>query len=905
MANRTVTVGLRMQMASAIGAVRGYRQEWIKARDELHKNMLDHRQATRDLADTAQKTGAVMVGAVALAVVKSAEFEAQMSAVNAALRESDENMQRLREAALAAGKDTKYSAVEAAQAIEELGKAGVGTEDILSGGLNGALALAASGNLEVAKAAEIAAIAMQQFGLSGSQIPHVADLLSAGAGKSLGSVEDLGAALQQSGLVANQFGISIEDTTGALAAFAAAGLIGSDSGTSLKTMLTMLANPSKESAELMEQLGINAYDAAGQFVGLTDLAGQLQTKMGGLTQAQRDQALAQIFGTDALRAANVLYEEGAAGIRDWTLAVSDSGYASEVAAARMDNLKGDAERLASTVESTLVGAGSGANDVLRTLTQTTTGLVEQFSTLPGPVQTSLLTITGLGGAGLIAAGGLAKLVVSAAETREAIAELQRNGSKADRTMMRVAKGAGIASAAIATIGVGNTALARDVTYDLENLTKALEKYGKTGEATGEASKLWGDDLGLLSNDLNVLEKSWYDVTGTAIAAGVEWATFANAWSDDTVSQAKDRIDGLDQALADMVASGNGDQAAAAFSRIAQMAEAEGVSIDEVKQGLPLYQAAMENAIQPTEDVSAATRIYADSLGVVPELAEEAQAGITQFEEALKTLTDTLFGVEEAEDRVATLVNQAKEAFAENGGAVTGNTEAALANRETLRSLITAYMDQILAVAEATGSQEEAMGVAEDLEGQFRSLAGQLGLSEEQVDDYAAAFDDIPSLVQTTVRTTYEYRYVTVKPSGPSGLAVPGLADGGYFGYADGGAVQRYPKGGAVYGAGGPRTDSINAKLSTGEFVVNAFATRRNRMLLEAINANQFNWSDLAAGGSMRQAAYGAPMGAMSFSDGRVIVEFRFQGAADSFTRAIRDAAYLHGQGNVQYAFGTS
>jgi TP901 family phage tail tape measure protein len=98
--------------------------------------------------------------------------------------------------------------------------------------------------LDVADAAQIAATALTQFKLEGSDIPHVADLLAAGAGKAQGSVDDLSQALNQGGLVASQAGQSIEDTTGVLAAFAAAGLIGSDAGTSLKTALIALEKPS-------------------------------------------------------------------------------------------------------------------------------------------------------------------------------------------------------------------------------------------------------------------------------------------------------------------------------------------------------------------------------------------------------------------------------------------------------------------------------------------------------------------------------------------------------------------------------------------------------------------------------------------------------------------------------------
>jgi hypothetical protein len=184
-----------------------------------------------------------------------------MSSVSAATHAPKAELDQLRAAALQAGKDTQFSATQAADGITELSKAGVSTADILGGGLKGALSLAAAGQLSVGEAAETAASAMTQFKLKGDQIPHVADLLAAGAGKAQGSVHDMGAALNQSGLVAAQFGLSIEDTTGALAEFASAGLTGSDAGTSLKTMLLAIANPSKQTRDEMDSLGISFYDA--------------------------------------------------------------------------------------------------------------------------------------------------------------------------------------------------------------------------------------------------------------------------------------------------------------------------------------------------------------------------------------------------------------------------------------------------------------------------------------------------------------------------------------------------------------------------------------------------------------------------------------------------------------------
>src|SRR5690606_9186339 len=109
-----------------------------------------------------------------------------------------ENMNLLREAALEAGKRTAFSATEAADAITELAKAGVSTADILEGGLNAALDLAAAASIEAGEAAEYISSALTQFGLKGKDASHVADLLAAGAGKAQGEVSDMGYALAQS-----------------------------------------------------------------------------------------------------------------------------------------------------------------------------------------------------------------------------------------------------------------------------------------------------------------------------------------------------------------------------------------------------------------------------------------------------------------------------------------------------------------------------------------------------------------------------------------------------------------------------------------------------------------------------------------------------------------------------------
>ena len=133
------------------------------------------------IGTTAMAAGLAIGAGVAFAVKKAADFEEAMSRVGAVSGASAREMDALSAAALKAGEDTVFSATEAAAAQEELAKAGVSTADILGGALAGSLDLAAAGGLDLAKAAEISAQAMNLFNLEGSDVGHIADVLTAAA----------------------------------------------------------------------------------------------------------------------------------------------------------------------------------------------------------------------------------------------------------------------------------------------------------------------------------------------------------------------------------------------------------------------------------------------------------------------------------------------------------------------------------------------------------------------------------------------------------------------------------------------------------------------------------------------------------------------------------------------------
>lgn len=497
MAERVTKVVLEAEIVQFEQAMLRAGDATKKVSDEGKKLEETHRAMTM-LGTGMLAAGVAVAAGVGLAVAKFAEFDQAMSNVEATGDDARENMEALRQAALDAGASTVFSATESANAIEELAKAGLSARDILGGGLKGALDLAAAGGLGVAEAAAVASTTLQQFRLDGEDASHVADLLAAGAGKAMGDVTDMGAALNQAGLVASQFGLSVDETVGVLSAFASAGMLGSDAGTSMRTMLLRLANPTNEVATLMESLGINAYDAAGNFVGLSGLAGELEVGLKGMTQAQKDQTLAMIFGQDAIRGANILLREGADGIDEWTEKVNDQGYAAETAATRLDNLIGDWEAFTGALDTAFITMGEGLDGPLRGLVQGLTGLVDGFNDLPDAGKQAVLWV-GLVTAGIGILGGAALIAIpKIAAFQLAMSTLGISGASARAGLVRFASFMtgpwGIAIVAATAVIAGLSAAQKELTTSTEVFQNVL----KTAQSADEIFKTSDNAVPFLS-----------------------------------------------------------------------------------------------------------------------------------------------------------------------------------------------------------------------------------------------------------------------------------------------------------------------------------------------------------------------------------------------------------------------
>jgi TP901 family phage tail tape measure protein len=730
--------GLRSQLTAAKASV----TDFAKTAD---KRIQDNRASAEGLATSFGVVGAATVGLAGLAVKRFADFDKAMSSVRASTRATGSELESLRSAAVRAGADTAFSAEEAAQGIDELAKAGVSTTAILGGGLSGALNLAAAGQLSVAEAAETAASAMVQFNLDGSQVGHVADLLAAGAGKAQGSVHDMGAALQQSGLIAAQTGLSIEETTAALAAMASAGLVGSDAGTSLKTALVALSAPSSTAAKEMERLGISAYDANGQFVGLEALAGNLESSLKDLTPAQRNAAMATIFGTDALRTANVLYEQGAAGVAEWTDKVNDSGYAAETARIQTDNLAGDLERLGGAFDTALIQSGSGANDVLRSLVQGAEELVDAFGRVPAPVLSTIGLLAGGGGLALVGVAGLVKLAGAVRDTRDQMRDL---GLISEKTAGKVGKvGRAAASlAAVAAAGAG-AAIAMDKLTDSSDKAAAgvdatkSALLGVDGSDVNSLFKDLGGDVDNLAEGLDLLVGPNIEKFGSTLNT-----LFTGGQLSDQVADTAAQFENIGQALASMVASGDAVEAAQQFEEITAAAEAQGISVEEVERLMPAYVEALAAAKNAQASTASATEAATAATEDQTQAVEDNWKAHLEAVDAILGLRDANRGLEQAIDDASATID-------ENGKTLNANTEKGRANQAALDGIAAAGHRAVDAAREQGASSSELTGIMAKTRDEFIKSARAAGLSKDAANALADELRLIPKDVK--VRTSVD------------------------------------------------------------------------------------------------------------------------------------------------------
>jgi SLT domain-containing protein len=710
--------------------------------------------------------GLGLVGAAVAAVKMGMDFDKSMSGIQAATHASAGDMDSLRKAAIKAGADTQYSATEAADAITELSKAGIGTSDILSGGLNGALSLAAAGEMDVGDAAETAASALTQFGLKGKDVPHVADLLAAAAGKAQGSVADMSQALNQSGLIASATGLTIEDTTGTLAAFASAGLIGSDAGTSFKTMLQALQAPSGKTKDLMDNLGISAYDAGAQFIGITEVrrpaegqaieadSGDARERRGADLRVRRDPGRERALHPGLRGHRPVDRQDQRRRVRRQYGGDEDRQPVRDI------------ERLKGSLDTLLIQGGSGPQAALRMLAQALTGVVNSVGAMNPLVVEGAVVIAGLTGAAIL--GGVAWLKYRAfvAEVNEQLIATGPAGAKAAAGLTKVQSVMGkVAIAAVAIEGMKQVFEAfGPATADVTKLTASLQQYADTGQAAGEMTLNFGKNMddfkgqaGLALDETNSFTKGVNNLLNT-IGAGAVTDWLAGLTGTDSLNIATSNMNAYDDALTQVMTT-SGD-AAKASQLWRDALERSGLDTEQLAKVLPdawaevgkLNQAA-DSATTTLTGTSGAEIALANSTADTTEQQKQQKEASDALEKSVQDLFKQYMSADQAQIALRDTTKSTNAELKKGAKTISLNTDEGRKNRKAVLDQVQAIEDLREKQIAAGTSTDKANGTYVSQIGALKKNLIQLGFNKKGVSQLIDKYKDIPPSVNTKVTMT--------------------------------------------------------------------------------------------------------------------------------------------------------
>lgn len=332
--------------------------------------------------------GSALAGLGTYAVKAGSEFESSMSQVAATMGMTTEEIhngseayETLATAAKNAGATTKFTATQAAEALNYLALAGYDaatSAEVLPSVLN----LAAAGGLELAYASDLATDAMAALGIEASadNLTQFGDQMAMASSKANYSVAQLGEAiLTVGGTAKNLAGGTVELNT-ALGVLANRGIKGAEGGTALRNMILSLSAPTDTAAATLKSLGVSAFDAEGNLRPLNETFKDLDAAMQNLTGEEKTNALNDIFNKVDLKSAEAMLAGCGEEFDNLAEAIANSdGAMQNMADVQMDNLKGQITLLQSAVEGLGVTFYENVNGKIKDAVSATAGYVSELN----------------------------------------------------------------------------------------------------------------------------------------------------------------------------------------------------------------------------------------------------------------------------------------------------------------------------------------------------------------------------------------------------------------------------------------------------------------------------------------------------------------------------------------------
>lgn len=323
--------------------------------------------------------GSALKSVTTSAVSAGMSFENAMSSVAAISGATGTNFESLSKKAKEMGASTKYTATEAANAMEYMAMAGWKTADMLSG-IDGIMNLAAASGSDLARTSDIVTDALTAFGKQAKDSGEFADVLAAASANANTNVDLMGETFKYVGSVAGAMGYSIQDISLATGLMANSSIKGSAAGTALRSTITRMAKPTEESSMAMSALGLSLTDTNGNMKSFGEVMKDMRKGMQGMTEDEKASYAAMLGGQEAMSGLLAIANASDEDFNKLSDAINNAaGSAEKMAGIKMDNLQGAVDELKSGMEGLGITAFEQASESLKGFVENATSVVNNLN----------------------------------------------------------------------------------------------------------------------------------------------------------------------------------------------------------------------------------------------------------------------------------------------------------------------------------------------------------------------------------------------------------------------------------------------------------------------------------------------------------------------------------------------
>ena len=379
-----------------------------------------------DVGETLTTHVTVPVLAAGTAAVKTAsDFDTAMSKVAAVSGATGDELQDLRDKAREMGAKTKFSASEAAEAMNYMAMAGWKTGDMLEG-IEGIMNLAAASGEDLATTSDIVTDALTAFGLSAADSGHFADVLAAASSNANTNVSMMGETFKYCAPVAGSLGFSCEDTAQAIGLMANSGIKSTQAGTSLRSIMTALAGDVKFCGDAFGEMEIATTNQDGSMRELNDILADCRVAFAQMSESEQASAAQALVGKNAMSGFLALMNAAPSDIQKLEGAISTcsdeidgyNGVTEKMAAVMQDNLGGQLTILKSQLQELAISFGEILMPAIRSIVSRIQGLIDKFNALSPATKETIVKIA-------LVAAALGPLLVAVGKTMVGVGKLMK------------------------------------------------------------------------------------------------------------------------------------------------------------------------------------------------------------------------------------------------------------------------------------------------------------------------------------------------------------------------------------------------------------------------------------------------------------------------------------------------